>query len=46
MVAGFLDVERDLVNIMPKVTTVNSSHYTETPRVLIRKISGASVAPP
>jgi hypothetical protein len=41
-----LDVERVLVNIMPKVTTVNPSHYTETPRFPIRKISGVSVAPP
>jgi hypothetical protein len=28
------------------VTTVNSSHYTETPRFPIRKISGVGVAPP
>jgi hypothetical protein len=46
MVTGFLNVERVLVNIMSKVTTVNSSHYTETPRFLIRKIYGVSVAPP
>jgi hypothetical protein len=37
MVAGFLDVERVLIYIMSKVTTVNSSHYTETPRFPITK---------
>jgi hypothetical protein len=44
MVAGFLNVERVLVNIMSKVTTVNSSHWNT--KISIRKISGVSVAPP
>jgi len=44
MVAGFLNVERVLVNIMSKVTTVNSSHWNT--KISIRKMSGVSVAPP